>query len=101
MIDVHTGVDYGNDPRAADSEAVLRIGQANDLPGRLRRVTVRDRSAEIVYRRGIGQPVWRVIDGWQWNWQRLVGLNDLDSHQRLEELNYATHQRMQQITSAG
>src|SRR6266404_9829896 len=56
MIDVHAGIDHGNDSSAGDPETIVRIRQPNDLTSWLRGISVGNDAAKIVHRRGVGQP---------------------------------------------
>jgi hypothetical protein len=53
VIDVHTGINDGDDAGAADSKTVLRVLKTDDLGGRLSGIAVPDDGAVIIYWSGV------------------------------------------------
>jgi hypothetical protein len=53
VIDVHAGINDGDDAGAANSKTVLRVLKTDDLGGRLSGIAVPDDGAVIIYWSGV------------------------------------------------
>jgi len=60
VIRIYARIDDRDDAGTADVKSVLCIRQADDLRGRLRRVSVPDDCAVVIHRSRIGETVGRV-----------------------------------------
>src|ERR1700757_3810657 len=101
MIDVHTGINYGDDARATDAKPVLRVLKADDLGRWLGCVAVPDDRAVIIHRGMVveargnrGQRALR--DG-----QKSVRLHADDSEQRFDQVESAVYQIREEIVGGG
>src|SRR3984893_14354691 len=61
---IHPGVDHRDDAGSADSEALVRVAQADNLRRRLLRVTMGGEGAVIVHQSSVGKSVWRIVNRW-------------------------------------
>ena len=85
MIDVHAGVNDGDDAGTCDVKAELRIDETNDLGGRLGCIAVHDDSPVVVHRSGVIQSGGDGVDGPLRKREEMVGFNALNTEQLLEE----------------
>src|SRR5258708_39078037 len=86
VIWIYACVNDGNDSRAAYIKAIVRVGEADDLSGRLGRLTVRDLGGVITHQRGVVKARRDVVDGRPRHRQQLVGLDALNSPKGVDEI---------------
>src|SRR5436309_14546084 len=97
MVDVHTGINHGDDTGTANSKTVLCILKPYNLCRRLNHVTVPGDRAVIIHRSGIVESGGDAGERRLGDGEESIRLNTDNSQEGLHERNRAVNQVVEQV----